>query len=492
MNKNIYTILLFCLIHQFSISQDISLEGTIWLDSDENGQYDGEDGISDVKVYLINVDSSEILDSTFTVGADFNFASTGSISIPPGTYYLEIAAEEFTIGGDLQNIASCPGSNDANDGVDLDDNGLDMIPIRTTNFVLDSGLVEHVDICLALLCDEENPLASVSCDAIIGTNIICDISTLGTFCNIMPTVDSGGSQPNPLCPTGGAPGNISWFAFMAFDGIYSITVSPSACMGSTTGTEGIQVGLYTDCTFSEAVFCSPDCSVDPITIDSDQLVPGQTYYFFIDGCGGSVCSYSIDIGGTPIPPNVVADDLCILDEGILICEDSEFMTGAEIVFQVPNLDLNLDYTWQIITLSGGPYDGDSNPMTEVNNIELTFNNEGIYNVCLEVIDSGCTFWLGSICRMVTINDIVAVQELEMSDIKITPNPAFDYIKIDGDIPFSEATFFVYSIDGERVVSGELDSSQKIDVMDLSAGMYVIRLVGDEGEIGRVGRFVKSE
>jgi len=494
MNRNIYTLLIFCLIHQFTIAQDISLEGTIWLDSDSNNQYDGEVGISNVKVYLINVDSNEILDSTSTNSADFNFPSTSSITIPPGTYYLEIAAEEFTIGGDLQNITSCSGSNNANDGVDFDDNGLDIIPIQTTNFSLDSGLVDHVDICLSAPCDEANDLAIESCDGINEADIICDIAILGTFCNMMPSSASGGPQPNPLCPEGGVIENVSWFAFMAFDGNYSLIVSPSACMGSTTILDGIQVGIYTDCTFTESVFCHPTCSEDPITISSNLLVPGQIYYFFIDGCGGSVCSYSISIGGNPLPFGIVPDDLCILDNGTPICEDSEFITGEEIVFQVDNLDLILDYSWQILYLSGGPFEGDPLPMTEESNIELTFNNEGVYEVCLTSAFFPCSQfdWSGQLCRMVTIKNLVGLQELERSDIKITPNPTFDYITIDGNISFSEATFFIYSIDGERVMSGDLDSSQKINVMDLPVGLYVISVIDGGGEIDLVGRFVKSE
>ena len=494
MNKSIYTLLLFCLIQQFTFAQDISLEGTIWVDFNDNGLYDGEIGISDVKVYLIHVDSSVIIDSAFTNSADFSFPSSSGISILPGTYYLEIAIEEFTSGGDLQNFDFCPGSNDANDGVDLDDNGIDMIPVQTSSFSLVSGLVEYVDICLAAPCDEANALAAESCDAIEEIDILCNMNILNQFCNVMPSEISGGNQPDILCSDSGAVGNISWFAFIAYGGVYSITINPIVCMGSPVNIEGIQIGIYTDCTFTEAVFCDTNCNEDPVTIDSDVLNPGQTYYLFIDGCLGSVCSYSIDIGGNPLPPLILPEDLCILDGATTICDDSQFVTGSDILFQVPNLDVNFDYFWNITTLSGGPYEGNPSPMTEESTIELTFSTEGVYQVCLTNVSSGCPQydWFGQECRTVTIKDAVGTQDLELSDIQITPNPTYDYITLDGEGSFSEATFFIYSIDGEQMMSGKLDIARKINVMDLISGIYVLRVIGDGGTIEQVGRFLKGE
>jgi hypothetical protein len=442
MNRIIYIILTIFSLHQLSFAQDISLNGTIWIDSDQNNLYNGEAGINDVKIYLINANSNEILDSTLTISADFNFPSSDSITIPPGSYYLQIAQEEFTIDGNLQGIYSCNGFNDANNGVDFDDNGLDGILIQTTHFTLDSGLVEHIDFCLIVPCDLENVFANESCSDITELDIICDLNTLGSFCASMPTVESSGNQPNPLCSNGGTPGNISWFAFVAYAGNYSINVLPSACDGSSNGLEGIQVGIYTDCTFTNAVFCHPDCSINPISIDSDLLNAGQTYYFFIDGCGGSVCSYAINIEGSPVPPNFNVDQLCIIDEGTTICEDSEFPTDKDLLFTFDNLELELDYTWAILALSGGPFEGNSSPITKESNIELSFNNVGVYSVCLTTISSLCISWSGSECRTVTIKNTVGLQTLESTEFKITPNPTIDFITIDGDLDISDATFVI--------------------------------------------------
>jgi len=161
----------------------------------------------------------------------------------------------------------------------------------------------------------------------------------------MPSDNSPGNQPNPLCPEGGAPHNISWFAFAADEGDYSVTVTPTGCTGSTTGgDDGVQMGLYTDCTFTESVFCNPTCNLNPVTFDSDVLIPGQIYYFFIDGCFGSVCSYDIQISGNPTPYTFDIEEVCIVEEGNLVCEDSEFCVGEEILFETNNQNGDVTYT----------------------------------------------------------------------------------------------------------------------------------------------------
>ena len=280
---------------------------------------------------------------------------------------------------------------------------------------------------------------------------------------------------------------------MAFDGDYSITITPFNCTSVDNQQPGIQIGIYTDCTFSESVFCNSDCGVAPVSIDSDDLTPGSTYYLFIDGCFGSVCSYEIDINGNPSPPFISPSDLCILDEGLLTCEDQEFAINKEINFVVEDVQLNEDYTWSITTLTGGPFTGNSNPITESNSISLSFENEGIYSVCIDQIDNSCPSfqWNGSTCRTVTISTTVDVDDIVSNEITIVPNPTYDFISIDGDVPESNVDYTIYSIQGEQIMSGKLDQLKKINVVGLSTGLYLISISARNGQEVKVGRFVKK-
>ena len=458
MKEIISTCLLFCMFLQSSIAQEISLSGTVWIDSDYNNMYNGEEGINDIKIYLINSDSNEIIDSAITVNFEFNFPSTDFNIIPAGNYYLEIAIEEFNIEGDMQGFYSCPGFNDASDFVDLDDNGTDLVPTQTSIFGLDTGIgtVEYIDFCFFVDCNIEPYWAIEACDQITEQDVFCSISALNNLCGLMHATNSQGNQPNPLCPDGGGPHNISWIAFIADDGDYTLTITPTGCTGSTTGQEGVQMGVYTDCSFTESVYCDPACSTDPVTFDSDLLIPGETYYFFIDGCSSSVCSYEISVNGNPIPYTFDFEEVCILKNGNLVCEDSEFCAGQEIFFETNNQDGDVTYTWSIITLSGVPYTGDASPITEQNNIELTFNNSGVYSVCLDSVDNGCTLWTGSICRTVTIIDgevdIEVFDPISICDFMLSE---FDPSVLDDQDPNGDGVFgwldssFVFTF-GENV------------------------------------------
>lgn len=386
------------------VYQVINIFGTIWIEDDGNNTYDGELGPGGVFLEIFNSNGDKI-DETFTNAGDYEF-----VGLAPGDYYIEFT----TTGTPLEGATPCPGSNDAGDMVDNDDNGIDAPLVTTSIFTLLSNCdpatppeVNYIDFCYFFDCTEPNLLAATACDDIQELDIICDISILGTFCNLMPTNDSPGNQPNPLCSDGGAPHNISWFAFVAYGGSYTITVTPTGCSGSTTGVDGVQIGLYTDCTFSESVYCNPDCNLDPVTFDSNLLEEGQTYYFFIDGCSSSVCSYEVEIDGSPLPPNLLPTDVCIDNNGVLECEDANYCPDANVDFVATDFDLTVMFTWAINTISGAPYIGDPNPTTDSEILSISFPDEGVYEICLTQVDNGCAAqqWNGSVCRTITIEGI---------------------------------------------------------------------------------------
>jgi len=126
---------------------------------------------------------------------------------------------------------------------------------------------------------------------------ICNLSDLDGFTDVMPSEDSPGTQPVSLCPDGGAPHNIIWLGFVAGGGDYEINLSYINCQGATTGIEGVQVGIYTNCDFTDAVYCDPNCSLEPVSISSAVLEEGQEYFLFIDGCSGSYCEFTIELTG---------------------------------------------------------------------------------------------------------------------------------------------------------------------------------------------------
>lgn len=100
--------------------------------------------------------------------------------------------------------------------------------------------------------------------------------------------------PSPLCPSGGVPHNIGWYSFSSGGGDIDLIFTITNC--SITG-NGVQIGMYKDCDFSTAIFCSPSCTGPGTYIYSASLEPCAVYNIFIDGCSGDYCDVLFDYNG---------------------------------------------------------------------------------------------------------------------------------------------------------------------------------------------------
>ncbi len=130
--------------------------------------------------------------------------------------------------------------------------------------------------------------------------IICDLSCLDGFVGMTPQASAVlhtlPEQPSVICDQGGTPQNMSWFAFIAGSNHAKITITPYNCDNS----KGVQAGIFDDCDFSDAIVNgvpNPDEFIDcesmpndmeTITLESFSLIPGQIYYFYVDGNEGDV------------------------------------------------------------------------------------------------------------------------------------------------------------------------------------------------------------
>ena len=151
----------------------------------------------------------------------------------------------------------------------------------------------------------ENPFASTDCASV---TLIEDVFALPADCYITGSEVSTAPQPVPLCPDvpNSAAQNISWVGFVAPAGNYALTISSSNCTLGDGAMRGIQVGIYTDCTFQDAIFCDANCSEGDKVLNSDLFTEGEDYYLFIDGCTSSICEYRLRFDPSP-------DDVCVVD-----------------------------------------------------------------------------------------------------------------------------------------------------------------------------------
>ncbi|MBK8850683.1 MAG: gliding motility-associated C-terminal domain-containing protein [Saprospiraceae bacterium] len=223
--------------------------------------------------------------------------------------------------------------------------------------------------------------------------IICDLSCLDGFVGTTPLASAVvwtlPEQPQYVCTTGGNPQNMSWFAFIAGSNHAQITITPFNCANN----DGIQAGIFDDCDFSDAVFnnnpyapeyidCeSPDGDMSAITLESFNLIPGQIYYFYVDGYEGDVCSYKVDI--ISATQHFELHNLTSFTQGndtVQICPNTSYTLGVD------SLKLDIYYYWKINPATTSlPYD----TFTRLDSIvNWTFRDTGEYTISM-FATNGC-------------------------------------------------------------------------------------------------------
>lgn len=128
------------------------------------------------------------------------------------------------------------------------------------------------------------------------------------------------------------------------------------------------------------------------------------------------------------------------------------------------------------------------PNTVVMLVEL--NNDGI--TCLSESDDGSlslnNLPVGTYTLLVdgtgsfTVEFCTASSTIDFSDeqlLTISPNPTSDYLQIES-ATFEAFEFEIHSQSGLLVQSGEIDSNQKIQLLELTKGVYFVRLKNGKG------------
>jgi len=119
--------------------------------------------------------------------------------------------------------------------------------------------------------------------------------------------------------------------------------------------------------------------------------------------------------------------------------------------------------------------GDGN-MSILQNPNYTYPNTGTYTVCLTVVDS-CGQYLK--CQTISVSGI-GIQEEELSKILLYPNPATNYISLNGDISALKK-MSIYNAAGkkERLYT---TVTEQIDISDLAAGFYFVKIETSDGSL----------
>ncbi len=269
--------------------------------------------------------------------------------------------------------------------------------ILLTGFILSSDLWSQPMGC-------NNPMAGLTCEE---APVLCDINTLDGYCTTLPDFNNP-TGPSPLCNGVGVPNNTIWFGFIAGTSYMSLDIIPSNCNGSQPGIQG---GIYSGpCGNVTPVVCQGVCFNSTINLSSGGFVPGQVYWFIIDGCNGSVCDVTVDvISGGPlvmgsIDPITGPKKVCL---GGTFNYNTNVVNGADY------------YYW---TLDGTLL---SDPLTEDNQVSIQFNQEGVFQLCVDVANYCIDVSAPPVpkCIDITVTKVVGI---DPPPVKVCPGDSYTY------------------------------------------------------------------
>lgn len=131
--------------------------------------------------------------------------------------------------------------------------------------------------------------------------ILCSVDELDGYVFSMSPYMHPEDGPTPICQSepSSQTNNPTWFAFTAWCSDLTLRARPSNCQ-QVSGVVGVQIAIYEDCTFTNAVACDGnilDCNTGTKVLTMTGLTIGGVYYFMVDGCLGSYCTVTIDVVG---------------------------------------------------------------------------------------------------------------------------------------------------------------------------------------------------
>ncbi len=218
--------------------------------------------------------------------------------------------------------------------------------------------------------------------------ILCE--NLDGYCN---TINNNNVQQNfPGCNGNWQLNNDEWFAFYAGSTTITIQVTPSNCT-SNGNNQGMQGGIYNGCG-GPAMDVQCSCTENPFVLTASNYVIGQIYWFVVDGCGGDVCDYSIDVlagstvGQPPANPMPITgpDPVC---------------AGTTSTYAVPVVTGATIYNWTLTPPGMGTMNGGNNQDV---NVVWNANASGTAELCLTVANA-CYANPTPVCETITVTPV---------------------------------------------------------------------------------------
>ncbi len=335
------------------------ISGETWEDTNCNGiQESFEPPMAGVYIVLHRASDDSVVADTYS-NDEGGYVFPGNSNIYPGQYYLEfedITNYSFT----LQDM----GDEDTDSDV-IPETGLTPVFTVYQNQEVtdvDAGYYESPEDC-----DQD---AAGECE---DAQVFCDLEELNDYCATM--VEQWEQIPIPGCGVGYAFHNPSWIAFVANAEEMSLNVHAGPCVPGG-GELGVQWGIYDDCDFNNPIALQCPC-VPPgeIPVNLTGLTVGKTYYFFIDGCNGTQCTFWVEVTSSTDAPEITGPQSISCDS---LPDCDSIYAGSDVDFTMDSIDNATDYTWIVYDsedINGTEYH------TEIPTKTIHFDSTGTYVIC---------------------------------------------------------------------------------------------------------------
>ena len=215
----------------------------------------------------------------------------------------------------------------------------------------------------ALLGQPCTPAPSERCDS---AKLLCSLSELyGYYCTIRSfNYTYRPYACTPLCPSGGAPSNTEWWAFMTSGGDFQILIYVDNSFGNGSG---LQMGIWGDCSCMESISCYPYAIAPRSTYTiSGTLEPCKTYYLFVDGYNNDVCDFYLETVGGDYPI-IWGSSGKIMGQGEVCASDWEWRYSYDVY-----ADCEPNFVWTL--------DGNQLPSRK-KDISFHFEKKGDFILC---------------------------------------------------------------------------------------------------------------
>lgn len=246
--------------------------------------------------------------------------------------------------------------------------------------------------------------------------LLCNTAQLDTFCGRL-AAPGRNLVPNGLCS--GLPFTIEnnqWVRFVAGSATLSLRLNISNC-SSSTGTETIQAQLFrtSNCDDANVYTSVSNCLNTPGALtgvlNAAGLTVGDTIYLMLDGGGGAICSYEIDVLSGSLQNTVNTAAPSAVSGLGAVCPNAQ-----SIRYAIPFNPNATRYLWQVTYSDGSP----TINATSLDSFYLvSFPASGTATVCGSY-QTNCDISLAT-CRTINISNNITGVDTSVSLCSNSPD-----------------------------------------------------------------------